>query len=390
MSRSVLILGAGPGGLHAAERLRALLHDDDRVVLVDRRDEQYLGVSFLGVMRGWHTANEITIHPSVLRERDVYFIQSDIDAIDPARKRVRIRATEAELGYDALLIALGAELAPGNVPGLQDALATDVAGEYYSRDGADRLRGLVNAFSGGNVAIVVASLPYKCPPAPYEGALLIDNLLRERGLREKSQIDVYTPEPAPIAPGGPAVSEAVRNLLSQHDITLHVNTRIASVNAEQQTVAFANSEAAAYDLLLAVPPHVPPTVVRESPLGSTGWIEIDRVSMHTAIDDVWAIGDVTMLRLPNGMPMPKAAVFATGEAEAAARDIARAFGYEAPEPDFDGRGRCWFAVSQSEAGYVEGEFLHEPNPVVSLHPPTSANFTSMLEDEQRWLDHWQE
>ncbi len=147
---------------------------------------------------------------------------------------------------------------------------------------------------------------------------------------------------------------------------------------------------ATYDLLIAVPPHMPPTVVRDSPLGANGWIEIDRRTMRTAANDVWAIGDVTLLRLPNGMPLPKAAVFAIGEAEAAARDIARSFGYDAPDPDFDGRGRCWFLTGDSQAGYVEGDFLHEPNPAVFLQMPTSASFVAMQEDERRWLEHWRE
>ncbi len=388
MSRTVLILGAGPGGLHAAERLRALLREDDRIVIVDRRDEQYLGVSFLGVMRGWHTPEEITIQPSVLRERGVYFIQSEIEAIDPPNARVQLRTTQAPLGYDALVVALGAELAPRNIPGLPEAISGKHGGEYYSRAGAERLRRLLRSFGGGKVAVVVAGLPYKCPPAPYEGALLIDDLLRETGIRDRSSIDVFTPEPAPIALGGPPVSDAIRALLAEHDITLHVSARLESVDAPERSVAFGGGETANYDLLIVVPPHVPPVVIRQSALGETGWIEIDRHTMRTAVDGVWAIGDITLLRMPNGMPMPKAAVFATGEAEAAARDVARSFGYDAPDPNFDGRGRCWFATGNDEAGYVEGEFLHEPNPLVALHPSSSANFDMLLEDERRWLDHW--
>ena len=156
-----------------------------------------------------------------------------------------------------------------------------------------------------------------------------------------------------------------------------------------RSISFEGGATLNYDLLIVVPPHVSPAVVRESPLGERGWIEIDRHTMRTADDRVWAIGDVTLLRLPNGMPMPKAAVFATGEAEAAVRDIARSFGYEAPEPNFDGRGRCWFATGNDRAGYVEGDFLHDPTPLVALHSPTEANFQSLLADERSWLDHWQ-
>ena len=390
MSRTVLILGAGPGGLRAAEELRSLLADEDRIVVVDRHDQQSLGVSFLGVMAGWHTAAEITIQPSVLRERGIYFIQSEIESIDTDNHRVSVSGTTAPLGYDALLLALGAEFAPGQVDGLGAALRSEHGGEFYTRDGAQRLHGLLESFSGGKVAILVARLPYKCPPAPFEGALLVDDLLRKRGLRDNSRIDIYTPEPAPIAPGGPPVSNAVRALLEQHDITLHTSVLANAVDAGARTVTFEGGDSASYDLLIAIPPHVPPAVVRTSKLGVTGWIEIDRHTMRTAVDDVWAVGDVSLLRLANGTPLPKAAVFATGEAEAAARDIAASFGYEAPEPSFDGRGRCWFATASDEAGYVEGEFLREPAPLVELHDSTRENFVLLQQDEQDWLSHWRE
>lgn len=390
MNHTVLILGAGPGGLHVAERLGALMPDDNRIVVVDRNDEQYLGVSFLGVMRGWHTPQEITISPTVLREREVYFIQSEVESIDTDAKRVQLAGSPAQLGYDALVVALGAELAPQRIPGLAEAISSEAGGEYYTRDGAARLNKMLERFESGRVAIVVASLPYKCPPAPYEAALLIDDLLREKGTRGISAIDVFTPEPAPIALGGPAVGEGVRNLLDARDITLHVSSQLESVDGSAGSLSFSGGTTAAYDLLIVVPPHIPPSVVRDSSLGETGWVEVDRRSMRAPADGVWAIGDVTLLRLPNGMPMPKAAVFATGEAEAAARDIARSFDYEAPEPAFDGRGRCWFVTASGEAGYVEGDFLHEPDPLVTLNPPNDANFHSLLEDERAWLDHWRE
>ena len=391
MARTVLILGAGPGGLHAAETLRSLLDDEDRIVIVDRKDEQYLGVSFLGVMAGWHTPDQITIHPSVLRERGVYFIQSEIESIDTDNHRVMVSGTTAPLGYDALVVALGAQLAPGQVDGLGAALESDRGGEFYTREGAHRLHRLLEEFAGGKVVILVSRLPYKCPPAPYEGALLVDDLLRARGLRNSSAIDLFTPESAPIAPGGPPVSDAVRSLMTQRDITLHTSATVTSIDCEARTIAFDGGEVV---VIRSADRHSAPRSASRSCANPsserTGWIEIDRYTMRTAVGGVWAVGDVSLLRLANGMPMPKAAVFAMGEAEAAARDIAASFGYNAPAPSFDGRGRCWFATSSDEAGYVEGEFLHEPQPLVALHESTRENFILLRQDEESWLNHWSE
>jgi sulfide:quinone oxidoreductase len=41
-------------------------------------------------------------------------------------------------------------------------------------------------------------MPYKCPGAPHEGAMLIANYLRKRGLASKSEVHLFTPEPQPM------------------------------------------------------------------------------------------------------------------------------------------------------------------------------------------------
>lgn len=378
MSRNVLVLGAGPGGMTAATQLRQLLPAGDRVTLIDRSRWQRSGVAHLLVMRGLTEPEAVSIDLSRLDRQGIEFVQAEIHRVDTEQRRVETSSGVRD--YDAIVIALGVELRPDRIPGLGPAIESGHAGEYYSFDGAVRLRDRLAGFSGGRVAVVISSLPYKCPPAPYEAALLIDDLLRSRGLREKSEISLYTPEPSPIVPGGPTVGDAIRDILNDHDVTLHTSATLVSV--DQATATFSNDARVTSDLLVVIPPHAVPAVLVDSGLVEKGWLPADRHTLRTGFDRVWAVGDVTSVPMANGAPLPKAGIFATAEGEAAARDIARTLGGPAPEPHFTGVGRCWFAISEGLAGSVGGDFFAPAGPRLDLQSPTAGSFQALHAEVQ--------
>lgn len=384
MQRTVVVLGAGPGGLAAARHLRALLPDGTRIVVVDRSADHRLGVSHLLVLRGWAQPEDVTLPVSAALPAGVEFLRATVEAIDAAARRVRTSA--GDLTYDALVVALGADLRPDLIPGLADALAAGGAEEFYSLPGAVRLGRRLRDFAGGRICLVVSRLPYKCPPAPYEAAALIADLLAERGIRQAAQIEVVTPEPSPIAAGGPAMGQAIRGILERQGVVVHTGEELARVDDGGRHVSFASGRTETCDLLVVVPPHAAPAVVVEAGLVERGWLPADRHTLRTAFDRIWAIGDVAAVPMANGMPLPKAAVFATAEAEAAARDIARQLGSDAPEPAFDGIGRCWFIVADGQAGYVEGRFLDPPGPQLQLQPPSAEHFAQMQAELRAWRD----
>lgn len=386
MSRTVVVLGAGPGGMTAATQLRQLLPEGDRVVLIDRGDAQRLGVAHLLVLRGWQTADAVTIRPSALTQQGIEFVQAEISRVDPEQRRVE--TSTGTFDYDALVVALGADLRPDLVPGLAEALAEGGAEEFYSLAGAERLRDRLATFTGGRIALVISRMPYKCPPAPYEAALMIADLMRERGIRDQTAIGLFTPEPSPIGPGGPTVGDAIRGILREHDIELTTDAALASVNHPAAQVEFASGERVPYDLLIVVPPHAAPRVLVDSGLVQNGWLAADRHTLRTAFDRVWAIGDASAVPMGNGMPLPKAGIFASGGAEAAARDIARTLGVDAPEPAFAGEGRCWFIVADGQAGSIGGHFLAPDGPQIALATPTPDGFREMQSEVREWVRTW--
>lgn len=382
--RTVVVLGAGMGGLAATEILLRYLGPADRVVVVDRTPEQVIGLSLLWVMRGWQLPGAAVVkHPYIYDDPRVDFIQTHVRAIAAAEKMVT--TTVGHLHYDALVVALGAELDTSIVPGLTEALALDSAGQFYTPGGAERLLSQLTSFDGQRIAVVVTRVPYRCPAAPYEAAMLIDDLLDERGIRDDVELSMFTPEPLPMPVAGPQLGRSVKTMLQERRIRFGVKKELRRVDPASRQLHFGDGGMEQYDLLVAVPPHRPPSAVSSL---ADGWIPVDRRSLRTKFSAIWAVGDVGAIGLVNGKFLPKAGVFATGQAEAAARSIARHLGRHAPEPFFDGKGGCWLEVGNGEAAFGEGEFLAEPDPAVRFHPPDTEHHLQKLEEQRAWLIRW--
>ncbi len=373
-----LVLGGGIGGLTAANELRGALGREHRVILVERGRDHVFASSFLWLMVGDRRREQVGRHLRSLLQTGVELVEAEVSAIDAERRTVT--AGECEMSYDALVIALGAELAPEDFPGY-----TEAAHNFFDRDGAARLAETLRAFKGGRVAVAVTRLPYKCPAAPYEAALLIEDALRRRGVRERSEIAVFTPEPQPMPVAGAVLGAAVSALLAERKIALHTARPLSAVDPVRRELVFTDGARERFDLLAAVPPHRAPEVVRRSALANeNGWIPVDARTLRTRFPDTYAIGDVTTITLSNGKPLPKAGVFAHGEALVVAREIAVSF-TGGSAPSFDGAGYCWVELGGGRAAFAEGDFYAMPDPAIRLRAPNAAWHLGKVAFERSWM-----
>jgi len=379
MNRTVLVLGAGIGGIVAAETLRKLLPASDRVIAVDRAGQHFFPPSLLWLMVGERTPEEFSRPLDRLLRRGIEFRQGSVTRIDPARREVEIDGQP--LCADALVIALGAEYAPETISGLAEAGLC-----IYMMEGATAIRDALARFSGGRIVVLTAAPQYKCPAAPYETALLVDSYLRKRGLREKTEIEFFAAEPRPMFVAGPEMGAAVRGMVEARGIAYHPEHQVKEVNAASRRVGFANGAEAEFDLLLYVPPHRAPALTREAGLANeSGWVPVDRHTLQTKFESVFAIGDITTIPLKMGRPLPKAGVFADGQAEVVAYNIANAWTGKGVPRQFTGEGMCFIETGGGRAGMGKGNFYAEPLPQVTLRGPSRFWHMGKILYEKHWL-----
>lgn len=381
-THTVLVLGGGVGGVVAASRLRKLLPRSQRIVLIDRVQQQVFQPSLLWVAVGKRQPDRIQRPLARLRRKGIDVVIGDLTRIDAARCSVQVNGQE--LRGDAMIIALGAELAPEMVPGLAAA-----GHDLYTIDGARNARDAIGAFTGGHVVILTAAPAYKCPAAPYEAAMLIEAELRRRGVRRDSEVHIYAAEPGPMGVAGPDVSKAVRQVVESKGIHYRPEHQVTAVDPAARRLSFLDGSSAPFDILLYVPPHRAPGVVREAGLTSaSGWIEVDRHTFETRFSGVYAIGDVTSIPLTMGKPLPKAGVFAHAAAEVVAANIANAWRGRPGHRRFDGKGQCFLETGDGRAGFGAGNFYAEPAPRITLRAPNRWWHWGKVLFEQRWLARW--
>jgi sulfide:quinone oxidoreductase len=379
MGRTALVLGAGLGGISAAQSLRKALPHEDRVVLVDRAGDHVFQASLPWVLAGSRGLAQISRPAEHAARRGIEFIHGEVESISPAERSATIDGRVVRA--DVLIIALGAEYNPGAVPGLAEAGHC-----FYTSKGAVSGHQALDAFRGGRIALLTAAPQYKCPAAPYEAALLVDGDLRRRGLRDSVKIDFYAAEPGPMMTAGAEVSAAIRQLIESRDITYHPGQTIAEADADSRRLRFANADEAAYDLLFYVPPHRAPAVIREAGLtDESGWIPVDRYTLATKYDGVYAIGDVVVLPLKMGRPLPKAGVFAHAQGDVVAHNVAVAWTGRGTLRRFDGMGACFVETGDGRAGMGQGNFYAEPLPAVRLRPPSRLWHGAKVLYEKYWL-----
>jgi sulfide:quinone oxidoreductase len=372
----IVILGAGFGGLELTTRLSEEFGDEVDVVLIDQSDGFVFGFSKLDVMFGKVPAESVHHSYADLVKPGVTFVQSTVTSIDPGAKRVETDA--GPFDADILVVALGADLHPDATPGLVEG-----GHEFYTVAGAFGLRDVLADFGGGRVIVGVTSMPFKCPPAPSETALLMHDHLVERGQREQSEIALVMPLGAPVPPS-PAASAALLTAFAERGIDWVPERLVRGLDAARRMAQLSDGTEMPYDLFLGIPVHRAPAVVEASGMTVDGWIPVDPLTLETSFPGVYAVGDVT------SVGTPKAGVFAEGQALVVADSIAAQVRGATTSAEYDGHGMCYLEFGKDQVAKVDVTFVSGQPPSGSLDGPSADYVADKVEFGssriQRWFD----
>ncbi len=374
MTTRILVLGAGFGGLELTTLLSEAVADRVEVTLIDKADSFVFGFSKLDVMFGRRAPDAIRLYYRDIAKPGVRFRQETVTSIDP--RALRVTTDQGSHDADVLVIALGADLDPAATPGLVEA-----GNEFYTVEGAERLREVIAAFESGTAIVGVTSTPFKCPPAPSEAALLLNEYLRENGRRDAVDIQVVMPFGIPVPPS-PETSAAILARFAEEGITFVPDRTVTELDPGERTAVLSDGSRMPYDLFLGFPVHRVPAVVEASGMTVGGWIPVNPATLGTEFAGVYAIGDVT------SVGTPKAGVFAEGAARVVAGElIAQIRGGAAPGP-YDGRGSCYIEFGGHEVARVDVDFLTGPGPTGAFTPPSAATAAEKAEFASSRRSSW--
>lgn len=377
----VAVLGGGFGGLAAATRLRELLPSPHEVVLVARDHRFAMGWTKIWDLVGIRPMAQSTRDLSALRDRGISFVHADISEIDPDARAVA--TSDGDVEADGLVVALGA----GPVSEQAAQLDGVVAHDLYSFEALPAARAALAATTSGHIAVAVMGQPFKCPPAPFEAVLAIDEFARERGIRDDLQLTIATPAPSALPVAGPEASAVIADRLAERQITLRAEHLATVIDADTGTVTFDNDTKLTADLVFGVPGATPPAVLASSPLaGQGGWVHPDPQTLATSFRGVYAVGDCTTVPTATAA-LPKAGVFAASEGNVAAHNLAAELGSGEPR-EFDGRGHCYLEFPGNEVAVVEGDFFARPAPSVHMSEPSVGAHERKLAFEAQHLGAW--
>ena len=374
---NVVVLGCGMGGFTLSHLVSKRVGNSAVVTVVEPRERLPFAPAFQWLVFGWRQPETIQRDLTRLSKRkNVRIVNAKVEKID--LKGRTVKTPSQTIKYDKLVIALGAELAFDQVSGLEA-----YSHNAYSLEGALKLREAMINFNGGTIAMGISRLPIKCPPAPYELALLLEEHFRRA--KKRIEIHFFTPEPHPVPAAGSVIGKQVERLLNQRGIKYLSKTKLAKV--ERDKVVFENGSELKYDILVTTPPHRASQVARDAGLtDESGWIPVNPHSLATRHEDVFAIGDITSIETPHGHApyLPKAGVFAQSQAEVVANNLAVSLTKKGEMKQWGGEGSCYLQVAKSESAFLKGSFLSNP-PRLEFHPPRRKWFLEKLRLEKEWL-----
>jgi sulfide:quinone oxidoreductase len=355
----IVILGGGVGGTLTANLLARRLHgrinhNQVDITLVDANGAHVYQPGFMYIAMGGERKERLARPERSLLDAPVNLVVDTVVRVDETARTV-VLASGAALPYDYLVLSTGCRILPEAIEHFEEE-----AQHFYTADAALRLRQALDAFQGGKVVIGIASMPYKCPPAPLEVAFLIESELRERGLREKSEVHFCSPIGRAFTIE--SVSEMATPIFEQKGIEVHTFFNVEGIDPERKVVLSLEGEELPYDLLVLVPPHKGQQFLMDSGLAPApgGWLPTDRHTLQVGgRPNVFALGDATDL------PLSKAGSTAHFEAPVVAEGIVAAIEHRAPEGKhaaYEGRVMCFFEVGDGKGTLLRFDYDHPPKP----------------------------
>ena len=340
----VVVVGGGYGGATAARYLR-LWGGHVEVTLVERH-AQFVSCPMSNlVVGGQRQMADITRGYGGLRALGVKVVQGEVVAIDAAGKKVRL-AGGTELPYERLIVSPGVDFIHEQVGGLAAALDSGrVTHAWKAGPQTAALRQqLMDMPDGGVYAITIPTVPYRCPPGPYERACLVAAYFKAAKPRSKVLVLDANPEIQ-------SKKALFERAFSQHYagiVEYRPNAELKEIDGRVAKLEFEDVKA---DVLNVVPPQRAADLAHRAGLVTINqrWVGVNWLTMEsTAVPGVHVLGDATF----PAPQMPKSGHIANQQAKVAAAAIIQLLKGEAVNATPVLANTCYSFVTATDAIHV--------------------------------------
>ncbi|ABM62429.1 NAD(P)/FAD-dependent oxidoreductase [Halorhodospira halophila] len=388
----IVIVGAGSGGLNAANRLRRAL-DGAEITLVDRREDHYYQPGLTLVATGYWTRDKTEDRNERYIPRGVNWVQAMVEEYDPENNRIITDEGET-LEYDYLLVTTGLELRFDRIEGMSaDLIGTHGIGCVYDTPSNacatwDALEDYLQ--QGGKGLFVRPPGAIKCAGAPLKMTMITEHRLRQREMRGNADLHYYAPGDGLFSQ--PDIDDFLkRHFPEERDIDVHWHHRVKGIEPEEKRVTFESDEdgefTESYDFIHLPPSMSAPKPLRESELAAQegphadgGWLEVDQYTLqHKRYPNVFGAGDCC------GVPIGKTSATVKNMTPVMVENLISVIQDGEPTAEFDGYTSCPLITEIGQAILVEFNYDLEMVPSFGFISPYREHWMAWVMKEHLLL-----
>jgi sulfide:quinone oxidoreductase len=373
MGNRILIVGGGMAGTIIANGLsrqlgKQLRSGDISITMLGTSDKHLYQPGLLYVPFGRIRESELFRDQRKVLDNRVPYHIDPATHIDIEAKKVTTESGKVH-EYDYLVIATGSRLMTQNIPGMEEG-----AHWFYDLDGARKMRGALDEFTGGEIVVNV-NVPHKCPVAPLEITFMLYDYLAEKGVMDNTRI-TYTYPIGRLHSLEP-VAEWAKPAMDKYGIKYETFFNTREIDPKAKTISSEEGSTLDYDLLVTIPPHNGAEVITDSGLGDGGWVPTDRNKLlREGSSDVFVCGDTT------NIPISKAGSTAHFEADTIIDNLVSLLTENRWARNYDGKVFCFVETGMKEGTYVWFNYTTPPNPGV---PSQMIHWFKLAYNRLYWL-----
>ena len=364
LHRRIVIVGGGTAGIIAASLLHRAGHDD---IAILEPSEQHFYQPIWTLVGGGVVAKETSARSEARYiPKGVQWIQERAVEIDPESQLVKTNlGTTVE--YDFLVVAVGAQLNWGAIPGLTETIRRGDASSNYAYELAPKTWELIRNFKGGTALFHMPGTPIKCPGAPQKIMYLAADYFRRKGILRDTNV-IYG-SATPSIYGAKEYAAVLNQVLERYGVDAKFNHELVEILPDKKEAVFQLKNdpggqrlTIPYDILHAVPPQSAPDFIRQSPLADPqkpeeGWVKVNKNTLqHVNYPNVFAVGDVA------GTPNAKTGAAASRQAPVAVANLVSVMQGKEPQAQYDGYIACPIVTGYGRMLLCELDYSGKPSP----------------------------